>query len=195
MSSRPSQRTGQFTDKSKINCYNCWEKGHMKKDCKNLTRPQLPGIKIYLMDVTDTEEQDDDENPPEPLDSDNESFIRFETNSEHDYERPSLEERPIEVELQMIHVSIDEDEKTPEWLDFEQEHADDFKQMQILQSFQMQADLLKMGHNYWLYDPRITRLTAAQDQPVRDVKMMQPITIEETQWCTALHFSRHGLQH
>ncbi|KAI1782239.1 hypothetical protein LXA43DRAFT_906385 [Ganoderma leucocontextum] len=177
-SSRPSQRTGQFTDKSKIDCYNCWEKGHMKKDCKNPTRPQPPGIKIYLMDVTDTEEQDDDENPPEPPDSDDESFIRFETNSEHDYERPSLEERPIEAELQTIHVSIDEDEKTPEWLDFEQEHADDFERMQILQSFQMQADPPKTGRNYWLYDPRVTRLTAAQDQPVRDVKMMQPITIE-----------------
>ncbi|KAI1782615.1 hypothetical protein LXA43DRAFT_1068480 [Ganoderma leucocontextum] len=119
-----------------------------------------------------------DENPPEPPDSDDESFIRFETNSKHDYERLSLKEQPIEVELQTIHVSIDEDEKTPEWLEFEQEHADDFEQMQILQSFQMQADPPKTGHNYWLYDPQVTRLTAAWDQPVRDVKMMQPITIE-----------------
>ena len=50
--------------------------------------------------------------------------------------------------------------------------------MKMLQSFQLQTDAPKTSRNYWLYDPRVTRLTEDKDQPVRDIKAMQPITIE-----------------
>ena len=176
-SNKPSFKTAQYSDKSKIDCYNCWEKGHMKKDCKNPTRPQPPGVKMFLMDITEDEEEDD-EGDHEPPDSEDESLNVFKIQSDTEYERPSLEEPPMEAELCTIHVGIDEDEKTPEWLAFEEEHAEDFERMKILQSFQLQTDPPKNSRNYWLYDPRVTRLNDDKDQPVRDIKAMQPITIE-----------------
>ena len=58
----------------------------------------------------------------------------------------------MEAKLRTIYVGIDKDEKTPEWLTFEEEHAKDFEHMKILQSFQLQTDPPKNSHNYWLYD-------------------------------------------
>ena len=180
-STKPSYKMAQYSDKSKIDCYNCWEKGHMKKDCKNPTRPPPPGLKMYLLDIAEDEDEDMEEGGGEPPDSDDESLNAFKMQSDTEYERPSLEEPPIEAELHTIHVGIDdsdEDEKDENWLAFEKEHAAELEQMKILQSFQLQTDAPKTAHNYWLYDPRVTWLTEDKDQPVRDIKTMQPITIE-----------------
>ena len=83
----------------------------------------------------------------------------------------------------MIHIDIDDDdeeeeEKTPEWIAFEGKHAEDFEHIKMLQSFQMQTDPLKSSCNYWMYDLQVTQLTDDKDQPVQNIKMMQPITIE-----------------
>ena len=82
----------------------------MKKDCKNPTRPPPPGLKMYLLDIAEDEDEDMEEGGGEPPDSDDESLNAFEMQSDTEYERPSLEEPPIEAELHMIHVGIDDSE-------------------------------------------------------------------------------------
>lgn len=178
---KPSYRTAQYSDKSKIDCYNCWEKGHMKKDCKNPTRPPPPGLKMYLMDIPEAEDEDMEEGGGEPPDSEEESLNAFEIQSDTEYERPTEEEPPTEAELRTLRIDTDEsdnDEKDEDWLAFEWEHAEELEQMKILQSFQLQTDAPRNARNYWLYDPHVTRLMEDKDQPNRDIKMMQPITIE-----------------
>ena len=69
----------------------------MKKDCKNPTWLLPAGVRMFLMDITEEEEQEEGE--LEPPDLEDKSFNVFETSSDTEYERPSIKQPPIEAEL------------------------------------------------------------------------------------------------